>query len=529
MALDKRLAGVLLHPTSLPGRYGIGDIGPECYRFLDWMHDAGLAYWQVLPLGPTSYGDSPYQCFSAFAGNPMLVSPELLVDHGLATTEEIHPPAFPTDNVDYGWVIQWKTEVLRRVHEKFIASPNDEFKTKYDEFQKRKDIKVWLQDYAEFRVCKDLHDGCAWNEWEEGLKFRKKAALTKLRKEHKVSIDFHKFIQFLFFYQWEKVRAAAAERNIQIIGDAPIYVAYDSSDTWANQELFQLDSEANPTSVAGVPPDYFSATGQLWGNPLYNWAKLKATKYKWWMDRMTSIFELVDVVRLDHFRGFMAYWSVPAEETTAVNGKWVKGPGAEFFKAVKRKFKELPIIAEDLGEITEDVIEVRDQFNLPGMNVMQFAWSVASVEPLIPDPGCSFQLHNHLENSVVYTGTHDNDTSLGWFQNSSEESERHHLRVYLATDAGAPHWDLIRAAMMSVGRTAIVPMQDFLGLGSECRMNFPGKASGNWSWRMNESATSMELSKSIRSLTLTYQRCATPPPQALPPAKKAVTGEYPYD
>ncbi len=522
MGFDRRLAGVLLHPTSLPGRFGIGDLGPECLMFLNWMRDAGLGWWQVLPLGPTSYGDSPYQCFSAFAGNPMLVSPEFLVADGLATQADITPPAFPRDTINYGWVITWKTELLRKAFARFQQKPPATIARLYEAFLARADVKSWLDDYALFRVCKDLHDGRAWNEWDAKLRSRDAKALAKVRKEQAENIQFHSFAQFLFFLQWDRIRAAAKDRGIGIVGDAPIYVAYDSSDTWANQDMFLLDKDGLPTAVAGVPPDYFSSTGQLWGNPLYDWEKLKAKKYSWWMSRLESIFAMVDVVRLDHFRGFMGYWAVPFGEKTAINGKWKKGPGEQFFAAVQKRFPDLPIIAEDLGEITPDVIEVRDKFNLPGMKIMQFAFGVASHEPLIPDANSLFHLHNHVENSVVYTGTHDNDTTLGWWQHSSTESERHHMRVYLATDGSLPHFDLIRASFTSVSKAAIIPMQDYLGLATDARMNFPGRASGNWGWRLRPEQMSAALAKHIRALTLVYQRCATPPPSALPkhdPAK----------
>jgi 4-alpha-glucanotransferase len=513
--LDRRLAGVLLHPTSFPGRFGIGDLGPECLRFLDWAREAGLGWWQVLPLGPTSYGDSPYQCFSATAGNPMLVSPEQLVADGFARQEELTPPPFPSDRVDYGWVIHWKTEFLRGVHQRFLAEQPKAHAAAYAAFQNRKDIAPWLEDYALFRACKDIHGGKSWDQWEPGLAARKTKSLDAVRKREATNIDFHKFCQFLFFMQWDRVRQAAAARNIRIIGDAPIYVAYDSSDTWANQQLFQLDKHGRPTAVAGVPPDYFSATGQLWGNPLYNWEALAETKYEWWINRMEATFAMVDVVRLDHFRGFMGYWAVKFGEPTAINGKWIKGPGADFFAALKKKFRKLPIIAEDLGEITPDVIEVRDKFDLPGMKILQFAWGVAGADPLIADPGHQFHPHNHVQNSVVYTGTHDNDTTMGWWK-SLTPPERAFFQTYLSTDGALANWDLIRSSFMSVANTAVIPMQDFLGLGTEARMNFPGRAESNWSWRYRNDQLDWNLARHIARLTLIFQRCATPPAAALP-------------
>lgn len=520
MALDQRRAGILLHPTSLHGPFGIGDLGPQCLQFLNWVKDAGLTYWQVLPLGPTGFGDSPYQCFSAFAGNPLLISPQLLIEQELAEPAWATPCNGDPTQVDYGSVIGWKNDLLKKVHEKFVKEQPKELVSEYQAFQKRKDIKIWLADYALFRVCKDLNDGKSWCEWDTPLRTRDKKTLTAVIKNNTESLDFHGFLQFLFFKQWDKVREEARERHIEIIGDVPIYVAYDSADTWANQEMFQLDEKGYPTHVAGVPPDYFSETGQLWGNPLYNWEKLKDTKYKWWLERMQSCFSLVDIVRLDHFRGFAGYWSVPFGEETAVNGQWVKGPGEHFFTAIKRKFKNMPIIAEDLGEISPDVHQLRDKLDLPGMKIMQFAFGAAQADPVIPDPNHHFHLHNHIPNCVVYTGTHDNDTTMGWYRNTSKPEEQHHLRVYLATDGNLANWDLIRLAFMSVANTAIAPMQDFLGLEGEARMNFPGQAQGNWCWRMTEDQLNWDLAFRIKDFTLLFQRCSAPPKCALPDAEE---------
>jgi 4-alpha-glucanotransferase len=521
MVLDKRLAGILLHPTSLPGPFGIGDIGPAAHLLLDWMRDAGLAYLQVLPLGPTSFGDSPYQCFSALAGNPLLVSPELLVRDGLLDAADTKPPAFPAAQVDYGWVIQWKAALLRKAHARYAGGKSPALREEFDRFAAREDVARWLDDYALFMALKDAHDGRPWNTWAEDLRSRKAASLKKARHEHADNIAYHRFAQFLFFHQWAELRAAAHARGITVIGDAPIYVAYDSADAWANQDLFQIDKSGTPTHVAGVPPDYFSATGQLWGNPLYDWHKMEKDGYSWWAWRLRSIFALVDIVRLDHFRGFMGYWSVPFGSETAQTGTWVKGPGAAFFSAMRDQLGELPIIAEDLGEITEDVDRVREEFGLPGMRVMQFAWGVAPGEALVPDPNNPFLLHRHERNTVVYSGTHDNDTTLGWWRHSSAPRERICLQVYMATDGNAANWDLIRASFMSVGNTAIIPAQDFLDLDSEARMNFPGKAENNWSWRLAPGQLSAQLAQRIRGMTILYERCATPPPQGVPdPPKK---------
>lgn len=511
MPLGERLAGILLHPTSLPGPFGIGDLGPEAYKFLDWMQSAGLAYWQVLPLGPTSFGDSPYQCFSAFAGNPLLVSPEFLVQDGLLTADEINPPPFPPGRVDYGWVIQWKRELFTRAFARFHSNGPVAIREAYEHFVNRPDVVKWLDDFALFMACKDAHGGQPWNTWEPELRAFRKSAIAKARKELGENIEYHRFCQFLFFRQWDALHAECRRRRIEIIGDAPIYVAYDSADVWAHQKLFLLDDQGLPTHVAGVPPDYFSATGQLWGNPLYNWRLMEKQEFEWWVDRMRSILALVDIVRLDHFRGFMGYWSVPFGQPTAEHGEWVRGPGAKLFEVLREQLGGLPIIAEDLGEITTDVVEVRKRFGLPGMRVMQFAWSVISTDPFVVDPGNPFLLHNHDANSVVYTGTHDNDTSIGWWRHSSKPEERTCMQLYLATDGNAANWDLIRASFMSVANTAIVPAQDFLGLDSDARMNFPGRAEGNWTWRLVEGQLDEGLARRVWCMLLLYERCANPP------------------
>ena len=517
MPLKQRLAGVLLHPTSLPGPFGIGDIGPASHHFLEWAASAGLAYWQVLPLGPTSYGDSPYQCFSANAGNPMMISPELLVREGLLTEKEILPPAFPAERVDHGWVITWKWPLLRLAQERFAKGKFPALAARYESFKANEDVAHWLDDYALFMTLKDAHDGKSWDNWETDLRDYKPAALKEAKKKHADRFESYRFAQFLFSDQWAGVRRKALSLGIEIIGDVPIYVAYDSADTWANQKFFHLDKKtALPTEVAGVPPDYFSKTGQLWGNPLYKWDVMAKDGYEWWTKRMRTVLSTVNIVRLDHFRGFMGFWSVPFGQPTAEKGKWKKGAGASFFEAMKKNLGgDLPIIAEDLGDITSDVHKVREDFGFPGMKILQFAWGVAGLDPLIPDPNSGFLPHQIDANQIVYTGSHDNDTTMGWWTAASEK-ERHCLRSYLCVDGKLPHWDLIRAAMRSSANTAIVPMQDFLGLGTEARMNFPGTSgTHNWSWRMDPRSLEGEIARHIRVYTFLYDRGKDLPEKAV--------------
>jgi 4-alpha-glucanotransferase len=520
MPLDQRRAGILLHPTSLPGRFGIGDLGPACYQFLDWMEDAGLAYWQILPLGPTGYGDSPYQCFSAFAGNPLLVSPEVLVQEGLLEQSWLDKWPQHRGNVDYGATSEQKHEMLHAAHDNFQNGSAKYLRDKYKEWTNAPNVRLWLEDYALFKALKKHNDNKSWEKWPDPVKRRDTKALKQARTELAADVSYQEFIQFLFFYQWGNVRKAAAERGIEIIGDAPIYVSFDSADTWANQDKFQLNSDGMPTAVAGVPPDYFSKTGQLWGNPLYDWEAMEKDGYAWWADRMRAIFETVDVVRLDHFRGFMGYYAVPFGHETAENGKWIKGPGAKFFSAMKKAIGDLPIIAEDLGEITEDVTEVRKQFDLPGMVILQFAWPPARLNPMVADPNNHFLPHRHEHESVVYTGTHDNDTTLGWWRNSSTPEERQAMQIYLSVDGNMANWDLIRCGMRSVAKTFVVPAQDLLNLDSDCRMNLPGRPTGNWTWRLKEGELNSQLSHHLREMLLTYERCNNAPEEATPAAPK---------
>lgn len=505
-----RASGVLLHPTSLPGRFGIGDLGPEAWRFVDFLESTGQSLWQVLPLGPTGYGDSPYQCFSAFAGNPLLISLELLVSDGLLAESDLaEVPDFPATQVDYGSVIDFKSRLLRRAYENFEVSPGlpglEDLRRACQSFASQ--TAWWLDDYALFRSIKDFHGGCEWTRWDPYLRDREDEALHFFRENHRHEIGLHKFMQFIFFRQWLGIARYANERGVKIIGDIPIFVAHDSADVWAHRELYHLDEAGMPTFVAGVPPDYFSADGQLWGNPLYRWDLMAGDGYKWWIARIRATLGMVDIVRLDHFRGFEKYWAVPAGEKTARNGSWENGPEAEFFEAIRRELGALPIIAEDLGMITSEVRRLRDRFGLPGMQILQFAFS--------PDPGAdSLKPYSFVPNSVVYTGTHDNDTTCGWFAASSGSTlddeqvnaERELMLRYIGTDGSEINWDLIRLALASVADMAIIPLQDLLGLGSEARMNKPARESGNWGWRFMAEQLTPVISQRLADLTETYGR-----------------------
>ena len=504
-----RSSGILLHPTSLPSRFGIGDLGQPAYAFVDFLASTHQSLWQVLPLGPTGYGDSPYQCFSAFAGNPLLVSPDLLVEDGLLTAEDIGDvPNFPADRVDYGPVIEYKNALLKKAYENFKANTETALQNEFASFCEQQ--HSWLHDYAVFRSCKDAHDGKEWTKWDEHLRDREGNALHFWNENHAGDISAHKFYQYLFFRQWVNLAYYANSRGIKIIGDVPIFVAHDSADVWANPQLFDLNGDGTPRRVAGVPPDYFSETGQLWGNPLYRWEVIAATGYQWWIERVRATLTQVDFIRLDHFRGFEKYWAVPAEETTAINGKWEKGPGADLFLALQTALgPELPIIAEDLGFITKAVHALRDQFAFPGMRILQFAFGT-------DEQADDFKPFNFPPNCVVYTGTHDNDTTVGWFTSEDEgdstrsmeevSNERNYVLKYLGTDGEEIHWDMIRLALGSVARIAIVPVQDLLGIGAEGRMNVPARESGNWSWRYCAESLTEAIGKRLAELTSVYGR-----------------------
>ncbi len=496
--MHARTSGILLHPTSLPGPFGIGDLGPRARQFVDFLADAGQGLWQVLPLGPTGYGDSPYQAVSAFAGNPLIISPELLAQEGWLTGEDLEAPDFPAERIDYGAVIFWKHQILARAHERFREHASEVQKADLDEFRRRH--ADWLHDYCLFFALKQQYP-VSWTEWPSAILTREDPAIARARQDYADAIAVQEFIQYQFFRQWAALKDYAHSRGVRLLGDVPIFVAHDSADVWAHPEWFQLDHGGKPTKVAGVPPDYFSAEGQLWGNPLYRWDVLEREGYAFWVDRLRLLLTLVDCVRLDHFRGFAAHWEVPAGHPTAMHGNWAPGPGPALFQALETALGHLPLIAEDLGTITPDVRELRDSVRLPGMAVLQFAFSVEE-----NGIGDSLYLpHKHQQNLVVYTGTHDNDTTLGWWQTLSHQ-DRHFLQRYLRTDGQAIHWDLIYAAMSSVANTVIVPLQDVLGLGSEACLNRPGRAEGNWTWRYRHDALSPQLAGQLREVSRLYGR-----------------------
>jgi 4-alpha-glucanotransferase len=503
-----RSSGVLLHPTSLAGPHGVGDFGPEAYRFIDFMYSAGQKLWQVLPLNPTGYADSPFQSFSASAGNPLLISLERLVDEGLLGRDDLqNAPSFPIECVDYGVVIRFKMPLLKKAAANFFSNASAENRRKFEEFCQTN--AHWLDEFALFMAVKEAHNLVAWTQWPSDIANRHPEALKRWSEQQAASIAAQKFFQYEFFRQWQALRAYGREHNIRIIGDIPIYVAHDSADVWSNRECFLLDDRGVSLKVAGVPPDYFSATGQLWGNPIYNWPLLKQTGYQWWVERMRSVLRLYDFVRIDHFRGFEAYWEVAGNETTAMNGRWVKGPGAELFSVLRRELGELPIIAENLGVITPEVEAIRHEFGFPGMAILQFAFGN---DPQAP----TFKPHNYVRDLVAYTGTHDNDTVVGWWTSGGAGDstrkpedvikEHAYARAYLDFVDEPINWVLIRGIMSSVANTAIVPMQDILGLGSEARMNLPGMPSGYWKWRMKPGAATDAIAKRLKEMAVLYDR-----------------------
>ncbi len=514
MAFD-RSAGILLHPTSLPGETGIGELGPAALQWIDFLEAAGQRLWQVMPLGPTGYGDSPYQCFSAFAGNPYLLSLQRLAEDGWLDPEQARSLAGPEQRrIDYGAIIPAKLALLTRAAERFEAGASAPEREAFEAFRERE--QAWLDDYALFMALKDAHGGALWNTWEEPVRLRRPEALQEARRELASAVRRHELWQHWFYRQWTAVRAYAAERGVRVVGDIPIFVALDSADAWAHPELFHFDAEGQPTVVAGVPPDYFSATGQRWGNPLYRWDRMRDAGFAWWLDRFRSTFDFFDIVRVDHFRGFEACWEIPASEPTAVQGRWVEGPGQALFDALSAGLGELPIIAEDLGVITPAVERLRDDNRLPGMKVLQFAFAGDASDPYLP--------HNYPRNSVVYTGTHDNDTTAGWYA-QAPEPERDLVRRYLGRDDENVAWELIRLAQASVADLAIFPLQDALGLGSEARMNTPGRAAGNWTWRMVWEDVPPWLAGQLHELARVYGRLPAGPAADTPYRQTALSGD----
>ena len=502
----QRCSGILLHIVSLPSEHGIGDLG-AAEEFINFLSTTGQTIWQVLPVGPTGYADSPYQCFSAFAGNPLLINLFDLLQQGLLDQADLNlAPKMPADFIDYEQVIAFKKPLLRKAARKFLKENNDQSGA-FKLFCKNN--AMWLDDYALFMAAKDFHGGSVWIEWDSGLRVRDRNALEKWRQKLLPEVEAYQFEQFEFFRQWSQLKNRCRDRRIRIMGDIPIYVAHDSADVWSHPEMFQLDERGKPMVVAGVPPDYFSANGQLWGNPIYRWDVLELSGYQWWIDRFRSSFDLFDLVRLDHFRGFEAYWEVPAGATTAIGGKWVKGPGRKLFEVLRKELGDLPIIAENLGVITPEVEAIQREFGFPGMSILQFAFG--------NDPqGPSFRPHNYSRELAAYTGVHDNDTTIGWWTSrgtgesirTAEDIRKEHefAKEYLGFENTPINWALIRTVLASVAVIAIVPLQDILGLGSEARMNLPGTVSGNWKWRYRKGAITPEMQGRMKMLTQIYDR-----------------------
>jgi 4-alpha-glucanotransferase len=503
---NPRKCGVLMPIFSLPSKYGIGTFSKEAYEYVDFLADAGQSYWQLLPLGPTSYGDSPYQSFSTYAGNPYFVDLEKLIEEGYLKAADLEKVNFGSDpeHVDYERLFKNRYVVLETAYVNSGLSanskkkPKTELKKEFDAFVKEN--ADWIEDYALYMSLKMRYDGLSWVEWPEGLRLRKKKDLDEAKKKYADKIGLNKFIQFLFMKQWFELKAYANSKGIDIIGDIPIYVAFDSADTWANPQLFQLDKKNLPIAVAGCPPDAFSRTGQLWGNPLYKWDYHEETGFKWWIARIRGCYKLYDVIRIDHFRGFDEYYSIPYGDPTAENGKWVKGPGYKLFDVMKKELGNIRVIAEDLGYLTPSVIALVKKTGFPGMKILQFAFDAREESDYLP--------HNYVKNSIVYTGTHDNDTTLGWFK-TIPRTDKAFAKKYLNLKSNKNvTWEFIRATFMSVSDTAIIPMQDYLELGSEARINTPSTLGKNWTWRMKSDAITPELAERMKDMAKTYGRCA---------------------
>ncbi|MDJ0553436.1 MAG: 4-alpha-glucanotransferase [Microcoleaceae cyanobacterium MO_207.B10] len=494
-----RASGILLHPTSFPSRFGIGDLGHEAYNFVNFLRDTGQQIWQVLPLGPTGFGNSPYLAYSAMAGNPLLISPDKLRDQGLLSDHDLsNLPEFSRDKVDFDRVRELKRSLLKKAYQNFKNNAQEAQQQAFQELCSTK--AFWLDDYALYMALGEAHEGASWHTWDEDIARRQPAALEEWQQRLADEIEYHKFIQFQFFQQWDDLKVYANEQGIQIFGDLPIYVSHDSADVWAHPEIFCLDAETGEAALmAGVPPDYFSETGQLWGNPVYKWDRLEQEDFLWWVQRIQSMLNKVDWMRIDHFRGLSAYWAVAKGETTAMNGEWIQAPGEALFKTINEKLGQLPIIAEDLGTITPDVEELRDKFEFPGMKILHFAFDSGRENPYLP-------YNYNSSNWVVYTGTHDNNTTVGWFNNRSDEEKERVTRFLGGSWGHGIHWDLIRLAMSSVASMAIFPLQDILGFGSEALMNTPSTSDGNWSWRYQSHMLTDEVRDRLRTVTEIYGR-----------------------
>jgi 4-alpha-glucanotransferase len=500
MIQTKRGSGILLHITSLPSSYGVGDLGPGAYAFVDFLGQTKQSCWQVLPLNPTYpiYGNSPYSSISVFAGNTLLISPDLLIEEGLLSKEDLEPiPSFPEARCDFSKAIRYKDNLLERAYQHF--NQRGDGKESFEAFCAEN--SSWLEDFALFVVLRKRLDGKVWNQWPRELRDRDLKSLRAIKEECHNQIEREKFWQYLFFKQWRSLKDYCQEKGVRLFGDLAIYVSLDSADVWANPNLFKLDKEKRPAFVSGVPPDYFSETGQLWGNPVYRWSVLKKSDYRWWRERIAHNLRLFDIVRIDHFLGFVAYWEVPAGEKTAINGRWVKAPAKDFLNTLSKNFPHLPIVAEDLGAITPDVREVMNDFGLPGMKILMFAFGEDNpMHPFLP--------HNYEKNFLVYTGTHDNNTVRGWIEGEASSEDKKRLFRYLGREVSVEeiHWTFIRLAMMSVARWVILPMQDVLGLGGEARMNRPSIAHGNWEWRLLPGQITPSVSERLREMTETYGR-----------------------
>lgn len=497
----ERSAGVIMHIASLPGKFGIGTFGKEAYEYVEFLYKSGMRYWQILPLGQTGYGDSPYQSFSAFAGNPYFIDFDILKDEGILSKAEYINENYGDNEeyIDYGLLFNIKYIVLRRAYENFKKSHNFLLKEYFESF--KEENNWWLDNYSLYMAIKGKFNLASWQEWDDDIKKRRPEAIELYRNELSDEIEFWSFIQFLFFKQWNELKSYANEKGIKIIGDMPIYVAEDSADVWSNPEAYLIYEETlKPISIAGCPPDAFSETGQLWGNPLYDWNYMEKTGYKWWIKRVEESLKIYDVVRIDHFRGFESYWEIPYGDTTAINGEWVKGPGIKLFNAIKESLGEINVIAEDLGFLTNEVKEFLEETGFPGMKVLQFAFDEREESNYLP--------HTYTNNCIAYTGTHDNDTFRGWFELTGNKSDVKYCKEYLAlTEEEGYNWGFIRGAWASVADVSIALMQDFLNLGNETRVNFPSTLGGNWKWRIKEGSYNTELADKIYKYTKMYGRC----------------------